>query len=459
MTDRSVSSSLPRLSAGFLVGLGGLLQLPIVPPQTLAGWLGWVGVGVLVGAIVRRVRDVWLAPLVVIAFLGIAAGSSLIDPGRPFWIVGAAIGAVAHTIGFLVGTGLRWQRGHGASIAGTLGRWRRPAIGLLILVLLVPVGLGAYGFVVGADEFLAPVSGRHGCATPATRFGWTYEAINYDPADDPRLVAAEPDLDACDSQGSPAGGDVLARDGVPIAGWYIPSERGSGPTGPTVLIVHGGRANKSAMLDYAPPFHRDYNLVLLDLRNSGRSGAAASTAGLHERWDVRAMLDWLERTKAPSWIAVMGNSNGAATAVAEAGDDPRVRALILDSMHARVETQIGNIAETERSLPAWPGAWALVVGVSLRLGEDLAAVDPVASIGRLATRPVPVLLTHGLQDVVDRPADSLEVNLAAAIAARLPVEVGTCPGAGHGEVVLACQDEWAAWVRSFLATHAPTIGP
>lgn len=150
-------------------------------------------------------------------------------------------------------------------------------------------------------------------------------------------------------------------------------------------------------------------------------------------------------------MAVMGNSNGASTAIAEALGDPRVKALILDSMHASVERQIGNVITTEKGLPAWPDAWALVAGVSYRLGESVERVDPVRTIVRLIDRPI--LLTHGLDDVVDRPADSLEVNIAAATATGVDIEVHICAGAGHGRVVEVCANDWAGWVRDFLAAH------
>ena len=241
---------------------------------------------------------------------------------------------------------------------------------------------------------------------------------------------------------------MVSSDGVPIDGWYIPAASGIGPAGPTVLIVHGGKANKSDVLKYAPPFHPTYNLVLLDLRNSGRSGAALATWGLREQWDLRAMIDWLVRIKNPAWIGVMGNSNGGATAVLEAGTDPRVRALVLDSMHASVVAQLGSVLETENSLPAWPGSWAIVVGASLRIGADITTVDPVRTIGRLGTRPV--LLIHGSADLVDRPAESAERNLAAALAAGVPVGLEICPGAGHGVVIDICPDQWARWAVSFM---------
>ena len=40
-----------------------------------------------------------------------------------------------------------------------------------------------------------------------------------------------------------------------LAGWYVPSGSGSGPTGPTVILVHGWSSNKSTLLDRAALLH------------------------------------------------------------------------------------------------------------------------------------------------------------------------------------------------------------
>ena len=257
-----------------------------------------------------------------------------------------------------------------------------------------------------------------------------------------------PDMTDCRSQGAVAGSEVVTTDGVPIAGWYIPSASGLGPTGPTVIVAHGWKSNKSEALKYAVPFHDAYNVVLVDLRNGGRSGAADTTWGLHEQLDVRAMIDWLERTKHPSWIAAMGNSMGGATVLAEAVNDPRVRALILDSMHASALVSIGNGAEVENGLPSLPTSWAVVIGVAIRLGADWTAVDPVQTIAQVGDRPV--LLIHGTDDALDRPSESADRNFHAALDAGVPVELEYCPGATHGAVIDACPADWARWATSFL---------
>lgn len=328
-----------------------------------------------------------------------------------------------------------------------------------VAVIAYVVGFFGYGVVAGAEEYLSGEPRDVSCETPRSRFGWAYEAVNYDLADDAALLAANPDPRLCASQGTTAGTEVVAPDGVHLAAWYIPRSGGAGgtaapadpTTAPTVVLVHGGKTSKSGMLDYAQPLHERYNLLIVDLRNSGRSSDARSTGGLVEQHDLRAMLEWLVRTKRPTWIAVVGNSNGAATALAEARADLNVRALVLDSMHASLETQLGHLIEEEKGLPAWPGAWGVMVGAQLRLGAAVESVDPVTTIAQIGDRPV--LLTHGERDEIDRPADSLERNLAAAARAGIDVEVYRCPDAGHGQVIAVCGAEWTSAVLDFLAAN------
>ena len=202
------------------------------------------------------------------------------------------------------------------------------------------------------------------------------------------------------------------------------------------------------MLPFAVPFHQAYNLVLFDLRNNGQSSGDVTSMGLWEQRDVTRMLDWIVTTKTPSWIGVVGNSMGAATALAVAAGDPRVKALILDSVHADVVTSFGNAMEEDFGYPGGPAAWVLAQGVSMQVGGDITSTDPVRHIGQLGDRPV--LLTAGANDQVDPPTEATERNLRVALEAGVPIEVAYCQGARHGKVIVVCADDWYSWATSFF---------
>jgi pimeloyl-ACP methyl ester carboxylesterase len=295
-----------------------------------------------------------------------------------------------------------------------------------------------------------PAEGRkwQHCETPASRFGWAYEAINYDIADDARLQASNPTMRDCGPLPTTTGSAVVSGDDVAIAAWYIPAASDIGPAGPTLVVAPGWKSNKSEILKYAPPFHQDYNLVLVDLRNGGRSGGDTTTWGHRERDDVHAIVDWLVEAKQPEWIGAVGNSLGAATVLLEAVDDPRIQALILDSMHASVAASFGDGIEYEAHLPGYPTAWAMAAATSLRIGTDVTALDPEQTITRLGDRPV--LLIHSRKDALDVPRNSAERVFAAATAAGVPVDLQYCPTGKHGEVIEACPVAWLRWATDFL---------
>ena len=317
-------------------------------------------------------------------------------------------------------------------------------------VLVALVTYLAYLGYEGSRQLTDAPSPTGDCRTPAT-LGWEYEAINYDIAGDAAL-AAEADPEHCAGPGAPAG-DAIEVDEIGLAGWYVPAAAGTGPTGPTVVLTHGWGSNKSDMLDRAAILHEAYNLLLLDLRNHGQSGDAATTQGVREADDLRAMIDWLEREKAPDRIAVLGVSMGGVTALAEANRDERIDAVIAESMHAT----LANAAQARLDRAGYPlsmpGSWAILLGALLRTGEDVSAVDPVQSVKRLDERPV--LLIHGGNDgsIGRGDADAL---LEAAAAGGSPAELHVCPDAGHAASNEACPEDYAAWVLGFLErTLAP----
>jgi pimeloyl-ACP methyl ester carboxylesterase len=253
----------------------------------------------------------------------------------------------------------------------------------------------------------------------------------------------------CASQGVKAGNEVVTPDGVHIAGWYVPAGNDMGPEGPTVILMHGYGGNKSTILGYGVGLHGDFNLVAIDQRNEGRSTGTATTSGVLEQDDLRAIIDWLERTKGPMHIGVLGNSLGAAGAITEARHDPRVEALALDSMHTRLVYQFEQRL-SHHGHPSYPGTWAVFIGAWLRTGLNLGDADPADALADLAGRPM--LLTHGTADDEDLPYRTAQFARDAE-AAGIPVELHWCEGAGHGKVDDLCADDFQRWTHDFFTQN------
>jgi pimeloyl-ACP methyl ester carboxylesterase len=456
ITGSAPANDVKRLLGSFVVVLGGLLVLRTLFGELDAVIVVWVALGAGAGAVAGLARRVWVVLPAAAAFYPATVALGLAGHLGPFWYLQAAFAFAVVGSGFGIGATIgqgRWPWRAAIDAWSRASRSRRAAVGgTIALAVAVLAGYVTYAGVRGSGEFLQPPNRDPNCTTPAQAYGWAYEAINYDPADDARLASANPDPSHCTTQGATAGSAVKSPDGVPIAGWYIPAGDGAGPTDPTIVLVHGWHGNKSGMLAYAEPLHASFNLVLIDLRDNGRSGAADVTMGLRERLDLEAMIDWLEQTKHPRWLGALGNSMGGATVLAAAASDQRIRAVLLESTHASLITSGGNIIENEHGFPAQPSGWATITFVSVRLGADVTAIDPERTISRLGDRPV--LIVHGTADLVDYPVTSAAINLQTATGAGVPAQLVYCPGGVHGQSVIQCPDLWSRSANAFFGGAA-----
>ncbi len=324
---------------------------------------------------------------------------------------------------------------------------------MALAVVLLVIYLGWVGYQ-GSQLFAA--NDRAGdCRTPASAFGWTYEAINYPIGSDSALDSFADRLN-CASQGQAAGDALTAGDGTRIAGWYIPAGSQAGPTGATVVLAHADGANKSEMLEWAALLHANYNLVLFDFRNHGQSSGEVTTMGVREERDLRAVVDWLDESKKPTSVAVLGVSMGGAAAINEAAADTRVDAVILDSTHATLANALQARLDRDGYPLSLPGAWAILLGGLLRTGEDMSAADPVQAIARYRDRPVLIIAADS--DRAIGPNDANDLLAAAHEAEGGNPELDTCVGAAHAQSITTCANEYAGWLRSFLGRtlpHAP----
>jgi uncharacterized protein len=327
---------------------------------------------------------------------------------------------------------------------GVIWRWVTFAMVAVLVVLLAY--LGYVGFV-GSGQAVEPPAASRDCRTPSIANGWEYEAVNYEIFGDAELAELLDPTD-CDPRAPTERDELVTSDGVSLAAWYIPAGSGAGPEAPTIVLAHGHGANKSGMLSRAEVLHPGYNLVLFDFRNHGQSEDAATTVGLLERNDLRAVIDWLEATKAPRAIGVLGVSMGGSAAINASRGDPRVAALVIESTHATLANALQARLDRQGYPLSLPAAWSILLGGLIRTGQDMSAGDPLQAISRYGERPL-LVIAGGSDDSIG-PTDAEDL-LAAALDGGAQAELQVCPTAGHGETLRACPGDYRDWVLGFFA--------
>lgn len=237
-----------------------------------------------------------------------------------------------------------------------------------------------------------------------------------------------------------------------VRGWYAAGTPGQG----AVLLLHGVRADRRAMLPRALALHaRGHGVLLIDLPAHGQSDGQMLSFGPREGLGIAAALAWLQAQQPTERVAVIGASlGGAGLLMAELArlPDAVVLEAVFPSMVAAVDNRVravlGSLA------PLAPIATPLLLWqMPLRLGLDPHQLRP---IDRLAGWTRPVMVLGGTQDRYTPPAETRLMAEAASQAdpgQQAPQPLWLVPGAAHVDLHQFAPQAYEAQVFGFLRTH------
>lgn len=228
--------------------------------------------------------------------------------------------------------------------------------------------------------------------------------------------------------------ELTTADGVDLDAWYVPSMNGA-----AVVLLAGAGSVRSDEVDRAAAIARHgYGVLLLDVRGHGGSEGEPMLLGWYGERDVRPAVDWLlERPEVTGGrVGVVGMSMGGQQAVAAAGDDSRIRAVVADGVVGRHSSELDAPTAVDTFL-----GW-----LSMETAEMLTEAPhpvPLRDAARAATASFLVVAAErvGLEQ------DFSEILVDAA-ADR--VDVWVAPDSGHTGAFGRHPHEWERRVTEFL---------
>jgi dipeptidyl aminopeptidase/acylaminoacyl peptidase len=255
-------------------------------------------------------------------------------------------------------------------------------------------------------------------------------------------------------------------DAINIKGWLIPGVLADGrlTVDRVIVAVHGTRTNRESPGDHlleltAALAQHGFGVLSFDMRGMGESTPAPLSMGALEQRDVLGAVDFLRRgippfpeLGRPRIIGGLGISMGAATMLLAASREPAIAAIVSDSAYAEVvpilEREIAkrNVAPVGR-VPGVLAPGALVMA-RLLYGVDFFAARPVATIARIAPRPL--LLIHGTADDYVPIANFHQLQAAATSPSGSQVATWIVPNARHAQAFKKTGAEYVTRVVAFF---------
>lgn len=176
-----------------------------------------------------------------------------------------------------------------------------------------------------------------------------------------------------------------------------------------VIICHGVTENKTNSVKYMNLFlNRGFNVLIYDHRRHGESGGKTTSYGHFEKFDLKAVVDWLRTEKGPTLqLGIHGESMGAVTMLLYAGMlEDGADFYIADCPFSSFEEQLAYLLKKDMKLP--PKIFIPLANMFLKIrdGYFIKEVSPLSVIKHIRN---PILFIHSLKDDYILPSMSIDL--------------------------------------------------
>lgn len=233
---------------------------------------------------------------------------------------------------------------------------------------------------------------------------------------------------------------------------------GSPSSRATLVFVHGkGGAGAEFWRDAVRALGLGYNVLVPELRAHAPSGGERISYGQFERIDLHLLIGAARERFGidESRIGIDGCSLGSLVALHVAKDEPRIRALWLQSPFADLPRMARHYLQRATGAPAWAmagPAYLLVRYLEYTTGLSLSALSPVVAARRVTC---PTMVVHGEDDGLV-PVDWSQPIVDALAGPRSSWRVPRCGHCHHLDEPQAIRG--GEYVRRWTAFFAEHLG-
>lgn len=236
--------------------------------------------------------------------------------------------------------------------------------------------------------------------------------------------------------------------GYNLSATYIPTT--SIPSKGTMIFSHGVTVSHITSIKYMRLFHeKGYDCLIYDHRRHGNSGGKDTSYGYYEKYDLKAVVDWLEKTKGFNGkLGIHGESMGSAILLLYAGMEDKADFYIADCPYTTIWDQLLYRMKKDYSFLLSPmlyiGNWVIY----FRARFNLKGVNCLESVKKIKK---PILFIHGMEDNYV----PTYMGIALYEVKPEPKEIYLVPNARHAKSLATDPEKYMKVVFDFIKRYCP----
>ncbi|MFD2445942.1 alpha/beta hydrolase [Bacillus sp. CGMCC 1.16607] len=176
-----------------------------------------------------------------------------------------------------------------------------------------------------------------------------------------------------------------------------------------IIVCHGVTENKMNSIKYMNLFlNRGFNVLIYDHRRHGESGGNTTSFGHYEKFDLKAVVDWLRNEIGPLLqLGIHGESMGAATLLLYAGMlEDAADFYIADCPFSSFDEQVKYLLKREMKLPP---KGLIPLGDFFIKKRDRYSIKEVSPISVIQNIKSPILFIHSKKDDYILPSMTIDL--------------------------------------------------